>query len=682
MSTKAINNFALNTNVWTEPGGKILKENLRQEARLLHQLHQPPTLLSAWNKKRQELRQKLLETAGVFPDQSGLGLDVREYGTIRMDGYRIVKLTYQSRPNLRVTANLFVPDAKGPFPAILNVHGHYPQGKLAEKVAARGHAFAKEGFVVLSVDAIGAGERGTVSGEFEHHGRAGVPLLSIGETFLGAQVYDNMRAIDLLQSLDYVDGKRIGVTGASGGGNQTMWISALDPRVKAAVPVVSVGTFESYVTAGNCWCETLPGGLQVTEEWGVLGLIAPNPLLILTAHREKLVAFLPEEMLRTYADTRKIYSLYGAEEKLSYQMIDLPHGYFPEMLRHSLGWFKYWLQGKGSALPCSIPEYKELPEKDLMCFPGKTRPKEIKSLIEYVSLRTLESKKKFLSQSKLDRNWKVKELRQLLRVPEGPACFRCSEVVSGEDKGQRFAKFAVESEPGILIPCTMMYPDRKFTSVVIAVHPDGKDACLEQTAAQDVLKAGKALCLVDLRGIGETRWEHVDDQINLYGARASIWLGRTMIGDWVKDLSAVRAALGKTIPRIKVELLGFGETGLDIPTGMNDLKGTGDTGLAVLAAAVLDSKFAGATAINLLSTYVVKSAPPVHRFSIFVTGILRWGDVSLMAALAECKVDVKSLVHPSGKQLSKKEYSDWQKEVKTLSKRLGRALPSIRRGGL
>jgi dienelactone hydrolase len=671
MSTKTINNFALNTNVWTEPGGKILKENLRQEARLLHQLHQPPALLAEWNKKRQELRKRLLETAGVNPEQSGLGVDVREHGTIQMDGYRIVKLTYQSRPNLRVTANLFVPDAKGPFPAILNVHGHYPQGKLAEKVAARGHAFAKEGFVVLSVDAIGAGERGTVPGEFEHHGRAGVPLLSIGETFLGAQVYDNMRAIDLLQSLDYVDSDKIGVTGASGGGNQTMWISALDPRVKVSVPVVSAGTFESYVTAGNCWCETLPGGLQVTEEWGVLGLIAPNPLLILTAHREKLVAFLPDEMLRAYADTRKIYSLYGTENKVSYQIIDQTHGYHPEMLQHSLGWFKHWLQGKGSALPCTIPEYKELPEKDLMCFPGKTRAKEVKSLIEYVSLRTLETKKEFLSKTKLDRNRKVRELGQLLRVPAGPNCFRCSELVYGEEKGRRLAKFAVESEPGILIPCTMLYPDNKFTSVVIAAHPDGKDVCLKQGAAQDVLKEGKALCLVDLRGIGETRWEHVDDQINLYGARASIWLGRTMIGDWAKDLSAVRAAVEKIIPRIKVELLGFGDEGLDIPTGMNDLKGTGDTGLAVLAAAVLDKRFAGVTAVNLLSTYVVNGTPPVHRFSIFIPGILCWGDVSLMAALVKCELKIKSLVHPSGKLLSKKEFSEWQKEVKTLSKRLG-----------
>ena len=226
----------INTNVWTEHGGHILKETLKQEARILHQMHQPPGLLADWLKSRDELRKRLLAAAGTFPAPPKL--DVQEHGTIPMDGYRIIKLTYQSRPDLRVTANLFVPDGKGKFPAILNLHGHYQQGKIASQVAARGHLLAQEGFVVLSVDAIGAGERATVHGKFEHHGNNGVPFISFGETLLGIQIYDNMRAIDLLQSLNYVDGNRIGATGAIGGGNQRMWISALDPLLKSSVPVV------------------------------------------------------------------------------------------------------------------------------------------------------------------------------------------------------------------------------------------------------------------------------------------------------------------------------------------------------------------------------------------------------------------------------------------------------------
>jgi len=643
----------MNTNVWTEPGGDLLKETLRQEARILHQLHQPPSRIEDWLSMRQRLRRQLLAAAGTFPPPPAL--DAREHGTLKLEGYRIVKLTYQSRPDLRVTANLFVPNGPGPFPAVLNLHGHWPQGKIAVRVAARGHTLAREGFVCLSVDAIGAGERGAQPNKFEYHGKQqGVSLLSVGETLLGMQVYDNMRAIDLLQSLDYVDGERIGVTGASGGGNQTMWISALDPRVKASVPVVSVGTFESYVTNANCWCETLPGGLTIAEEWAVLALVAPNPLLILTAVREGIPAFFVKEMVRSYGAARQIYRLKGVEERIAYQAIDLPHGFWPEMIRHMLGWFKYWLKGEGAGWPCAIPEIPELPEPDLMCFPGKTRPKNVKSLCEYVSIRSQSLKKDLLSRKKLNRNSKVKELRRLLRLPDCSAHVRCSAIVAGEEEGRRFEKFTVQSERQVLIPCTILFPDTGNPSVVvITAHRDGKEACLKEPSAQAVLAQGKALCLVDLQNIGETSWEPPETD-NRDTARAILWLGRTLMGNWVQDLLVVRAVIQHGGYAKHIELMGYGEPAL-----------------AVLAAAALDRRFSCLAVENLLATYVVAKAAPVQRYGIFLPGMLRWGDVSLLAAMAHCPVRVNSLAHPSGKMLSAQERAAWFHEVRQLSARLG-----------
>ncbi len=643
----------MNTNVWAEAGGRLLKEALRQEARAWHQMHQPPTRLQDWIAGRERLRQRFLAASGTFPPPPEL--DVREHGTLKMDGYRIVRLTYQSRPDLRVTANLFAPDGAGPFPAVLNVHGHYPQGKIAANVAARGHTLASEGFVTLSVDAIGAGERGTVPGEFEYHGSPqGISLLSVGETLLGMQVYDNMRAIDLLQSLGFVDGTRIGVTGASGGGNQTMWLSALDPRVKASVPVVSVGTFESYVTNGNCWCEMLPDGLTIAEEWAALALVAPNPLLILTALREQIPAFVIAEMVRSYAAAREVYRLYGAEEKIACQAIDLMHGYFPEMRRHMLGWFKHWLQGKGSPLPCAIPKSPELPESKLMCFPGKSRPPEVKSLADYVRLRSRAAKKRLLTQSPINRRKKLAELKEMLRVRSGGDPVSSGGIIHGEEDGLGYEKFTVESEPNVLIPCTLLMPGRKRpSSIVIAAHPDGKEACLQSPVAQAVLTRGKALCLVDLRDIGESYWDPGEPLITYhFAARAALWLGRTMLGDWVKDLFAVRAALAKLHRATPVELMGFDEPAL-----------------ATLAAAALEKRFAGVTVSNLLSTYVITEGGPVQRQSIFVPGMLCWGDVSLLAALIRCPTKVNSLVHPSGRPLSAKESCAWRREVSCLSDR-------------
>ena len=102
--------------------------------------------------------------------------------------------------------------------------------------------------------------------------------MNVGETLMGMQVVDNLRGVDLLCSLDEVDPERIGATGASGGGNQTMWLTAMDDRIAAAMPVVSVGTFQSYVGGSNCVCELLPDGLTFTEESGVLALVAPRAL--------------------------------------------------------------------------------------------------------------------------------------------------------------------------------------------------------------------------------------------------------------------------------------------------------------------------------------------------------------------------------------------------------------------
>ena len=647
--------FSLNTNVWAEPGGPLLKEALRLEARSLHQMHQPPARMSDWLAMRKRLIAQLFDAAGTFP--ASPELDVREHGCIQVEGYRIIKLSYQSRPGLRVTALLYRPDGPGPFPAVMNMHGHWRQGKIAAAVAGRCQVLAKEGFVVLSPDAIGAGERGTRPGEFEYHGHhQSASLFSAGETLLGMQLNDNMRGLDLLETLDYVDGTRIGATGASGGGNQTLWLSALDPRIKAAVPVVSIGTFESYVTKYNCWCETLPCGLEIAETWGVLGLIAPNPLLILTAARERNPAFLLGEMLRSYSDAQKIYSLYGAGDRISCQAVDVPHSYLPEMQRHMLGWFKFWLMADGSPLPRELPTVPEFPERELMCFPGKTRPAEVKSLLAYSSLRTTECKKTFLSQPRLNRGEKLRSLRQILRLSAGADRLKSSATSCEEIDGLLIEKFSVESESNVLLPCVLLsQAGRKPTTITLAVHGASKAACLNEVAVQAILRAKGAVCLADLRHTGETKWDFEEFTDDLHVARAAFWLGHTMIGQWVKDLVAIRTVLAKQWQVAEVGLLAFEEAAL-----------------AALAAAALEKQFCNVKVERLLSSYVITGSPLTQRYSIYLPGILQWGDVSLLAAMSNCPLEVASLVHPSGESLNPKERAGWLREVREMAKRIAR----------
>lgn len=663
--------------IWTEPGGHLLQQALRQEARALNLLHQPPTRLEVWNTQRQQLRARLRETMGSFPEPPALML--REHRKLKMPGYEIRMITFQSRPGMHVTANLYVPDGRGPFPAVLNVHGHFPQGKIASLVAARGHMLASDGFVVLSIDAIGAGERGTKPGAFEHHGDAGVPLMTIGESLLGMQVYDNMRAIDLLQSLPFVDAERIGVTGASGGGNQTMWIAAMDPRIKAAVPVVSVGTFEGYVTEGNCWCETLIDGLKITESWGVLGLIAPQPLLILTAQREVIPAFLPTQMLRAYGQLRKIYALFGEESKLAYQIIDAEHNYVPQMRRHALGWFRYWLKGQGNALACDIPVDPSLAQEQLLCFPDKKRPAEVVSLRRYIVEKSREAKRELATAPMRSRRNMREQLAAILRTQIDDAPELSVKIHdSFEADGVRTTRLTVCSEPSVLLPCVIKMPAKGCRTLVIATHPDGIEACLKQKRTESLLTTSRGFCVADLRGIGLTRWGPGDDRIDLFMARASIWLGRTMMGDWVTDLRSLRRALVQTTGVKTIELLGFGQADEVTAEKQSILSrggyfGTGDMALASLLAAAIDPKFHHVTAVNLLATYVPEEASPKRRYQVYIPSMLRWGDVSTIAAVAGLdRVEVASLVDDQSNLLTSAGRAGWLREVRRCERRLTR----------
>ena len=107
---------------------------------------------------------------------------------------------------------------------------------------------AKLGYVVLCVDAFGAGERAIEPGPGTYHGAlVGASLWPVGTPLLGLQVYDNRRAVDYLISRSEVDRPKLAVTGASGGGNQALYAGATDDRFAAVIPVCGVGTYESYL---------------------------------------------------------------------------------------------------------------------------------------------------------------------------------------------------------------------------------------------------------------------------------------------------------------------------------------------------------------------------------------------------------------------------------------------------
>ncbi len=645
----------MNLNVWHEDCSNLVKNWQIQAARRRHCLHQPPPTLDAWQRRRTVLIKEIRRNAGTFPAPPPLKMKM--HGVIRLPGYEIRKITYQSRPGLRVTANLYVPDGPGPFPGIIGVHGHWPQGKITERVQARGHILALNGFVVLSIDAFGAGERGTVPGQFEYHGAGiGATLFDIGESLLGMQVYDNRRGIDLLESLDFVDAGHIGVTGASGGGVQTMWLAALDPRIKAAVPVVSVGTFESYVTRRNCVCEVLPNGLTFLEEWAVLGLIAPNALLILNALQDGTTFCVPE-MIRSFNDARRIYQLYGMGDKIAYQAFDLPHGYWPVMQQHMLGWFKRWLKQEGEGRPCALPVYKPLPEAQCLCFPDSKRPASVASIPEYCRpiARRLAAGHHQLGQP-AGRAGKLRQLRNLLRLPAPEPGNSITDIGGLLQEPYHIRKLMLESEPGILLPVTLLTsPGIGIPhAATIVLHPNGKQVFEKAGWLKDRTERGQAMILTDLRGTGETCYdkEPLNNQTFHDHSRACFWLGRTLLGDWTADITALVQYAAARPRRTPIDIIAYAETGL-----------------AALCAAALTRRIRSIITINMPGSYLFQGFVMGRSMALHVPGILRWGDISMMAALADCRVDILNPINSEGRTYSTTQCRALQKEIARLAGR-------------
>ena len=599
--------------VWTETFSNYIENSLKNEAAKLFRIHQLPDTLESWQKHRVKLRENIWKNLGVHYDKS-IDLDLRETSEIQMDGYRIKNIYYQSRPGLYVTANLYIPDGDGPFPAVVGVHGHWNQGRLAERVQSRGHTLAKNSYVCLQVDAWGSGERSTEHGNYEYHGGGlGGALFNIGETLMGAQVVDNMRAVDLLCSLDYVDSGKIGATGASGGGNQTMWLAAMDDRISAAVPVVSVGTFESYIMDSNCVCECLPNGLTFTEESGVLSLVAPRALKICNCLGDSSRTFFPSEMLRSYKEARKVFQACDSDSQLAYQIFNLPHGYWPEIRETMLGWFDLHLKGIGHGAPRAEKTFACLPEEKLMVFEKGKRPHEVISIAEYCRKKAVELKKTSSNSSK-------DELKDILKYSE----LELKETHHYADNS-RWESFALETTCGRMIPVLLRKAQDGSKDYTIATSSMGKSDLVNSNYFAKLSAGNKGIILFDAYASGETADDDPVVTLSPYHtvSRALLWLGRTLYGEWTKEYSMLATWSHEALNAENIEFFGYKESGI----------------AAIFAGALMDEKII----VNVEKSpesfvFIDKETSSELSMGFCLPNILKWGDLDAAVNLNAGKV--------------------------------------------
>ncbi|HRE52726.1 MAG TPA: acetylxylan esterase [Flavitalea sp.] len=287
---------------WTEEQGKLFLEQMRSSY----------TTAAAWNNRTKTIRKHILTGAGLekYPKKTPLN---PIFGETRIyDGYQVQNVAIESMPGVFVTGSLYTPTArtKGRPPAIISVEGHWSKpenyGRYRVEAQQRHAAMARMGAVVWSYDMVGYGQMAEFGWKHGH------PLA------VRQQLWNSIRSVDFLLSLG-VDPKRIGMTGASGGGTQTFLLAAVDDRIAVSVPVVMV----SAHFFGGCICESgMPihkGNNYQTNNVEIAALAAPRPMLLVSVGGD-WTKNTPEV---EYPHLKYIYTLLGKPERVE-------NAHFPE----------------------------------------------------------------------------------------------------------------------------------------------------------------------------------------------------------------------------------------------------------------------------------------------------------------------------------------------------------------
>lgn len=287
---------------------------------------------------RDRVRARIRGIFGPAPEKTPLNAVVT--GVLERPGLRIEKLHFESRPGVLVTANLYLPVGKGPFPGVIGTCGHSATGKAAAPYQSFARRLAAAGFATLVYDPFSQGERDQYPDLpadepvrracTTAHNMMGKQLELCGEFFGAWRAWDGIRALDYLAGRPEIDASRLAVTGNSGGGTMSTWLWPLDERFRAAAPSCFVTTFranlENQLPADSEQCP--PGVIGAGLDMGDFFLArAPEPVILLGQHYD----FFDERGLReTWAETRRFYGLFGAADRVRLFVGPRPHGYGEE----------------------------------------------------------------------------------------------------------------------------------------------------------------------------------------------------------------------------------------------------------------------------------------------------------------------------------------------------------------
>jgi len=518
-----------------------------------------------------------------LPQRTPLKAQVRR-GVVR-ETYRIEHIVLQSRPGYYVTANLYLPTAgKPPWPVVLGVSGHSPNGKGFYQGEAM--ALAACGVACLATDPPGQGERDeyvdidtgkrTIERACRMHAVAGDPCYLIGSNFGEYRLWDCMRCIDYLETRDDIDASKLGAWGSSGGGWESLWLTAVDERVKALNSNCYLTTFRRRME--ERWQDAESDPEQ--DPFGLLSAGADAADLILAcfprpvAFGVAIFDFFPVDgALRCYAEAKRLYSLGGLADRIGIAVGDSGHGRTPDVKRFSTRWLVRWLAGREldpwdeRLLP---PERRDTEEETLCTktgivltsFGGKTTAQ-----ISGERARELALARKHPKTAGGFRR-REREIREKLdgllryRRIETPLDVACGEPA--EFRGGSVTPIEILSEGSLRLAAHLWTPTGgvRRPAVILLAEKTGDYDPLRNPLARRLVRAGAVVLDLDPRGMGpvdEVWLQHVpllESNLTYDG----FLLGRPVLGMRVADVIRAVGFLGrrKDVDAARIGLVGDG----------------------------------------------------------------------------------------------------------------------------
>ncbi|NIA30623.1 MAG: alpha/beta fold hydrolase [Actinobacteria bacterium] len=618
---------------------RIAKEEMKPSTEIKSHLTTPED----WAKRQRYVRKKMLESIGGLPERTPLHPKIT--GRLERDDYWVEKLIYESRPNFFVTANVYIPKkGKRPLPAILSPCGHSDNGKAYYKYQSLYISLAQKGFIVLSYDPLEQGERSEYVdpktgknlleiGSMQHHHTGNLCFLT-GTNLAQYRIWDGIRALDYLFSRDDVDTNRIGLTGNSGGGNLTTYISSLDDRIAVAAP--------------SCWITTLYDRIATRKGadpeqdlanillWGIdqadmIMPLTPKPLLICAAQQD----FFPfKGTLQAFSELQLMYADFGAIEKVALAQADDQHGFSLPRRERVYAWMLRWLGNPYTNW--REPEITIEPDSVLYC----TKTGQVATSLGGETVWSLNKKvaEKIIPETKSPKNLSEftafkGEMRRLVQkvlvvadIPKQPQVHRFASDKIGNTIVE---KIAIRSEAGIFIPA-LIYHDANNDARkpgVILIHEKGKAAV--QDLAMQLAQKGNIVCTLDPRGIGETKDANTGrgERQGYYG-----WHGREAYFTYTSFI------VGKPLLGLRVldvlSSLNYFLSRNDVDSSQVTIYGHGHGGLIALFCAALDDRISKLIMQNTMTSYMSLINDKYYRWNVrnMVPDVLKYFDLPQVAA--------------------------------------------------